>query len=259
MRHSYIFSKGEIFMKTRKFVPVITFVFGIVIGAFLIGFTYQDIFKDAMAEQEAKMKVSMTEPNETVKADLTKPTNEYGDPCLNPITDHGETYKEGAIQFLNEDKQDIEWLFTMLPNIPGQKKIHDNTLHSATTYYIQYNFPDHLKAEIENGDNRLNITANYSFEVNQGENFRIDITVLNEDSGNSYTCTSYIKARDALCVKHLPTESSELQIENDHVIFDIYTSALPDDGPKTTKETLFSQLDYRYSLNGVDDWGNIES
>lgn len=255
-----IFSKGEIFMKTRKFVPVLTFVFGIVIGAFLIGFAYQDIFKDVMAEQETEIKVSMTEPNETVKADLTKPTNEYGDPCLNPVTDLGETYEESTIRFLSKDKTDLELLAMSVPTLPGQTTF-DKTphLHSDNTYYIQYNFSDRLKTEIKNGDRDFSIIANYSFEVDRGDDFRVDITVLNNDSKNAYTCTSYIEADDYLCVKHFPNSYETLDLYDDHIIFNIYTSALPDDGPKTTEEAFSPTFSREYSVSGVDDWSNIKS
>ena len=175
-------------------------------------------------------------------------------PDINNINNPaGETF-ECDLTFLDMDRRDLATL-----------KINPNSdkLQADTEYIIRFDFPDMLRAEIENETCDFELAAKYEFEVQESHRAHFQVKVYNRDTGNLYVANGAILATDDLCLKHCfgknsSSISSWINFEEDCFEFSVYTSALPDAGPKTTSSASSGGWGYNlnYAITGMtaNEW-----
>lgn len=147
-------------------------------------------------------------------------------------------------------------------------------LEFGKEYYIRYELPNHLKAEIENGDDSFKANVSYSFQVGSyhrepspdpgdrdlGRFGLIEIEILNLDNNSRYLVDGvFVNAGDrALCLKHSMHVSSSyysgwFDLDDEDLGITLYTGALPDAGPKTTDTASHAGLGASWHIAGTDD------
>ena len=115
---------------------------------------------------------------------------------------------------------------------------------SGTEYVIRFDYPDALKAELENGRRNYQVDVQYSFQVKDGGCGYLRVTIYSEETHRMYRGESSFEAVGDLCLKHDISATPELGMMvtsepikfagSEHLEFTLFTSALPDDGPKTS-------------------------
>lgn len=172
----------------------------------------------------------------------------------------GATF-ECELTFLDMDRCNITVLNPALPDHPTNS--NSNKLQADTEYIIQFNFPDMLRAEIENGNCNFDVSAKYEFEVENNHRAHFQVKLYNRDTGNLYIANGAVVAADNLCLKHSFGKSGNLissyiKFEKDCFEFSVYTSALPDAGPKSTTDASHGGWGYslHYTIAGMtaDEW-----
>ncbi len=113
-----------------------------------------------------------------------------------------------------------------------------------TEYLIRFDYPDGLKAELENGRSNYEVVVEYTFQVEAGSYGYLRVTVYSNETCKMYRGESSFGADDALCLKHdvgdvatlgKTTITRPIKFDSpDHLEFVLYTSATPDDGPKVS-------------------------
>lgn len=173
----------------------------------------------------------------------------------NPV---GDTYQCDLV-FLNMDRVQVDAPTVTHPDYPADPA--KNQLQANAEYIVQFDFPTMLLAEIENGDSVFDIAAKYEFEVPQSSRLHVQVKVYNRTSGNLYVANGALIAADDLCIKHSFGATGSYvsryeQFEADHFAFSLWTSALPDAGPKTTKEFSSGRFTINSTVSGMtnDQW-----
>lgn len=159
------------------------------------------------------------------------------------------------LQFLDSDRHDITDPTPISPDHPTHPE--SDKLWDDTDYIIQLNLPTLLRAEIENGSDSFRVRARYDFEVKQGDRFHIAIEIYNNSTGNLYVAESGIMTASDICVKHSMERHSvgllsyQPDFDDETFAFSIYTSALPDAGPKSTDDGSFGRFSIKYDISGT--------
>lgn len=174
----------------------------------------------------------------------------------------GETF-ECDLVFLDMNRHDIT-APNSNPTLPDHQLNPDsNKFQADTEYIVQFNFPDMLRAEIENDHCRFDVAVKYEFEVKDSHRAHFQAKLYNQDTGNLYVANGAILAADDLCLKHSFGKSgnlvsSHIKLEEDCFEFSVYTSALPDAGPKITADSSYGGWGYNlhYTIAGMtaDKW-----
>lgn len=73
---------------------------------------------------------------------------------------------------------------------------------AKTEYLIHFDYPDALKAELENGHSNYEVNVEYSFEVEAGKLGYLRIAIYSQETKRMYYGESSFKALDDLCLKH---------------------------------------------------------
>lgn len=207
-----------------------------------------------------KIVAAMTANENNAKQMASNTTNTEGINVGSIDNPAGATF-ECDLVFLGMDRLDIT---TLLPVLPDQPTNPDrNKLQADTEYIVQFNFPDMLRAEIENDNYNFDISAKYEFEVEAGNLAHFQVKLYNNDTGNLYVANGAVLTADDLCLKHSFGKSgnlisSDIKFNKDCFEFSVYTSALPDAGPKTTTDSAYSGWGYslNYTIAGMtaDEW-----
>lgn len=229
--------------------PILAFVciiaVAVLVGYFLLG----DKITAAMiaAENNAKQLAGDTTNAENIDVgDIDHPA--------------GATF-ECELTFLDMDRRNITDLNPTLPDHPTNPD--SNKLQADTEYIVQLNFPDMLRAEIENENYNFDVSAKYEFEVKDNYRAHFQVKLYNRDTGNLYVANGAVLAADNLCLKHSFGKSSNyisrwIEFEKDCFAFSVYTSALPDAGPKSTTDASYGGWGYslHYTIAGMtaDEW-----
>lgn len=113
-----------------------------------------------------------------------------------------------------------------------------------TEYRIRFEYPDGLKAELENGHSNYEIDIQYSFQVEAGSYGYLRVMIYSQETQKMYRGESSFEALDDLCLKHdiaaTPNLGEKMVDEPikfvgpSYLEFTLFTSATPDDGPKTS-------------------------
>ncbi len=173
----------------------------------------------------------------------------------------GKTF-ECELTFLDMNRANLATPMPQLPT-PRPSSYDNHKFRADTEYIVQFDFPNMLLAEIENDDHDFEIDVKYEFEVAQEHRFHTQVRLYNKTSGNLYVANGAILTADDLCLKHSYGAGTNLicdrpQFEEDHFAFSIYTSALPDAGPKTTESSSYGGWGYNltYTIAGMtaDEW-----
>lgn len=217
----------------RKALCIIAIV--LIAGCFLFG---DRIAAAIAAENEAKQPIGATTDADV--GDIDHPA--------------GDVF-ECDLAFLDMDHANVA-MPKPQPSTPASPSYHaGQKLYADTEYIIQFDFPDMLLAEIENDHHDFEIVAKYDFKVERDSRFHAEIKLYNKTSGNLYVATADISAADDLCVKHSFGAGTNYicdypEFADDHFAFSLYTSALPDAGPKTTTESSFGRFSINYTIAG---------
>lgn len=133
----------------------------------------------------------------------------------------------------------------------------DVVFHPDTEYYIFWSAPDMLKAEIENGYRTYDINIEYRF---QSEDFaHIWIKVFNPDTGRVFVGMTSVLVDGEQCWKHCMGRSNIVtsmwpEFSEKGLEFTLYTSALPDAGPKVTDDVKYGELETNWYIAGVEEF-----
>lgn len=215
----------------------------VIVGYALCGNPFEAIFAENNAKQTAGATTNADNPN-TGSID-------------HPI---GETF-ESELAFLDMDRRNITKPQPTSPSHPATPD--SNKFQADTEYIIRFDFPEMLRAEIENDDCDFELAVEYEFEVEQNASVHVRVKLYNQDTGNLYIANGAIPAADDLCLKHSFGKSSSYisnwsKFEKGCFEFSVYTSALPDAGPKVTTDASYGGWGYslHYTIAGVtaDEW-----
>lgn len=231
--------------------PVLTFVCIIAVVMLVSYFLFGHKIAAAMIADENNAK--------QLAGDTTNAENiDVGD------IDHpaGATF-ECELTFLDMNRHNIT-IPNPVPTLPNRPTNPDsNKLQAGTEYIVQFNFPDMLRAEIENDNCNFDVSAKYEFEVKTDYRAHFQVKLYNRDTGNLYVANGAVLAADDLCLKHSFGKSGNLisscvEFEKDCFEFSVYTSALPDAGPKSTTDASYGGWGYslHYAIAGTaaDEW-----
>lgn len=137
----------------------------------------------------------------------------------------------------------------------------DGQFAPETEYLIRLNYPDALKAELENGRSGYEISIQYSFQVEAGGYGYLRIAIYSPETKKMYCGESSFKALDNLCLKHdigaTPSLDEQMVdepikfVDSNYLEFTLFTSATPDDGPKVSANNYESSLIWK--IEGVDE------
>ena len=228
----------------------ILFILGLLAVVVVVGYALcGNPFEAITAENNAKQYAGITSNAEHIDA------GSIDDPA-------GETF-ECELNFLDMDHHNLAALM-INPNSYDHPITPDSDKFQADTeYIIQFNFPDMLRAEIENDNCRFDVAVKYEFEVQENHRFHVQVKLYNLDTGNLYVANGAILAVDDLCLKHNYGKgshylSSNIEFKEDCFEFSVYTSALPDAGPKVTASGSSGGWGYdlHYTIAGMtaDEW-----
>lgn len=129
-----------------------------------------------------------------------------------------------------------------------------------TEYRIRFEYPDGLKAELENGHSNYEIDIQYSFQVEAGSYGYLRVMIYSRETQKMYRGESSFEALDDLCLKHdiaaTPNLGEKMVDEpikfvgSNYLEFTLFTSATPDDGPKASLSTWGTAPDWK--IEGIE-------
>ncbi len=136
----------------------------------------------------------------------------------------------------------------------------EGKFNAGTDYRIRFEFPDALRAELENGRSNYEIDVQYSFQVAAGDNGYMRIKIYSLETQKMYIGESSFEAVDDLCLKHdigatpilgndASTETA-LRLTPTCAEFTLFTSSTPDDGPKVSSSEWKAKLSWH--IAGVE-------
>lgn len=135
-----------------------------------------------------------------------------------------------------------------------------NYFYPNTEYQIVWSFPDTMRAEMENGCRDYEVNIEYRF---QSSDFaHIWIKVFNPETGRLFVGMTSVLIDGEQCWKHGYGKTSYVcarhqEFDSDQLSFSIYTSALPNAGPKVTDEIISSPSGYvDWHIAGVEEFSH---
>ncbi len=131
-------------------------------------------------------------------------------------------------------------------------------LCADTEYLFRIELPQVYQAELENDHTSFILKISYDFQIKKGDDVKFEIRLYNRETYRLYYGSFEIEAQADLCLKHFSNEKHQSTgsfvsiLDAGSCKFSFFTSALPEDGPKTTLDARFSDISVHYDISGTN-------